>query len=1006
MADMIPPVVVALSATIGEFSAEFIRAGEQAVALGTEMQAAGEQITAGYTAAGATIDEFGNVSIVTAERATVANDKILASMRALGVQADRTAEQFYVDYAKMAAATQKLAYDMEVAEAKAIASTEALGATMTKVAAETDTSFGARMAAAQKPLLMIGAAAAVVGVATAKMAGDFEASTTRLVTSAGEVKGNLDMVRSGILSMAGEVGNSAEELSKALYTIESGGQHGAEGLKVLRAAAEGAKTENADLVTVADAVTSVLVDYHLKADDAAMVTSKLVAATSAGKTTFQDLSGAMSAVLPVASAAHVSLDDILGDLAAMTVHGMSAQQSAQNLSDVIRHMQNPTQVQTKELALMGISAQNLADDLSSKGLSGTLQEIADKIRTSMGPGATKVILDLGSALKTLPKDVQALGQKLIDGSISQAAYNKEAKAMDPIAAHQAAAFATLAASTHVIGNEQMTGGQVMQSYGAALAKATGDATGLNVALMLTGENAGVTNGAVRTVAGAATEAGNHVKGWSEIQGTFNQKMSEAKDGLGALAIAVGEKLLPVLGWLADKIGATTRFLADHKVAAEALAFVIGGAVVIAFTAAAIAAWDFTAAILADPLTWVVIAVVAAIALLVYALYELFTHLSEIGQFFADVWNTVWKWTSDRITDVVDFVKGMPGKIWDALSGLGSKLGQLASDAWNWFTNGIKTGWNATLNFVKDLPHKIGYAMGYLIGTLAKLAIDAWNAFTNGIKTAWNATVKFFRDLPQNIHDFFVGVVTWLQTTGRDLLVGLWNGIKNGWNNTVQFFHDLPGNVANWMKSAGTWLLNTGRDLLVGLWHGIVNGWNNTMQFFHDLPGKVMGWLSGAGSWLWSAGRDLLTGLWNGISAGAGWLWNKVTSWASGLVQGIKDAMGVNSPSKHTHAVGEGLVEGLANGIHANTPLAVSAVHAMTQRVLDAHRNGSLGMPLSLSGSMSVAGMGRAGAAGIGGGGGVAQVNIMMNARDVVKFLQTGTLQYNLRNSSNGLAVAQ
>src|SRR5262249_40871564 len=135
-------------------------------------------------------------------------------------------------------------------------------------------------------LLLVAGAAGAIGLASIHMAADFESATTRLVTSAGEVQSNLASVRQGILDMAGQVGDSADQLAAALYVIESGGQHGADGLTVLRAAAEGAKTENADLTTVADAVTSVLQDYHLKASDAARVTSELVAAVGAGKTTF------------------------------------------------------------------------------------------------------------------------------------------------------------------------------------------------------------------------------------------------------------------------------------------------------------------------------------------------------------------------------------------------------------------------------------------------------------------------------------------------------------------------------------------------------------------------------------------------------------------------------------------------------------------------------------------------------------------------------------------------
>ena len=47
-----------------------------------------------------------------------------------------------------------------------------------------------------------------IGVESAKMATEYESSTTRLVTSAGESNKNIDMVRKGMLNMAGQVGVS------------------------------------------------------------------------------------------------------------------------------------------------------------------------------------------------------------------------------------------------------------------------------------------------------------------------------------------------------------------------------------------------------------------------------------------------------------------------------------------------------------------------------------------------------------------------------------------------------------------------------------------------------------------------------------------------------------------------------------------------------------------------------------------------------------------------------
>lgn len=429
----------------------------------------------------------------------------------------------------------------------------------------------------------------VLGVAAAsiKMAGDFQASMVRLVTSAGESENNLKSVSAGVLQVAKDTGTSTTELAKALYTIESGGQHGADGLLVLKAAAQGAKAENSDLATVADAVTSVLVDYHLKASDAALVTTKLVAATSAGKTTFEELAAAMPAILPVASAAHVALSDILGDLAAMTIHGMSAQQSAQNLADVIRHMQNPTAMQAKELALLGLTTTQLAGDLKDKGLSGTLQEISTKIENLMPPGSDKVILNLKTALSGLSPKVQELGMQLFNGTMSSKDYQKAASGLDVISAKQATSFATLAGSTHRIGDQQMTGAQVMQNYGQALAKATGDATGLNVALMLSGENAGTVNGAIKTVSGAANEAGGNVKGWADIQSTFNFRLAQFKENLQTSAISLGNKLLPVMTTfvkhITDLVGWFERLSPTQKKFLEwvvGLAAVMGPAILI------------------------------------------------------------------------------------------------------------------------------------------------------------------------------------------------------------------------------------------------------------------------------------------------------------------------------------------------------------------------------------------------------------------------------------------
>jgi hypothetical protein len=885
----------------------------------------------GFVALGATGERMAETITAATTEVTAATERMAGAVQESAAVSNAALISQQAEYERLAATVQASSAKMEAATAKAAKANEALGASMTAEAGPV--AGGMKMA---KSLALAGAGVAIIGVATVHMAADFESSTNRLVTSAGEIHSNLEIVRRGMLDMAGEVGYSAEKLSDAMYTVESGSFHGAAGLTVLRAAAEGAKAENADLKEVADAVTSALIDYHLPAEQAASVTSKLVAATSMGKTTFQELTSSMSQILPVASAAHVSLDDILGDLASMTVHGMSAQQSAQNLADVIRHMQAPTDVQAKELALLGLTTNDLSNSLSSKGLSGTLEMVSDRIRNFMPPGSQKVIMDMGNALNRLPPAVQELGGKLIDGTISMKEYTKAAKDLDPIQAKQAMSFATLAGSTHRIGDEQVSGAEVMQTYGAALAKATGDATGLRTTLMLTGENMGTTKNAIHAVAGAATEAGNHVKGWHDIQSTFNQKMSEAKAGMGALAISVGEKLLPAASALFDKLAIGANFLAKHQTLATVLAIALG-VLAVGFTIAAIAVWAMNSALLANPITWIVLAIVAAIAILIFIGYELYKHWGQIWGFIKDIALDVWHWLV---------------KVWNSIA-------KEASHIWNDdIVKPIKKAWDSAVNFLaksilwfEALPGKIGHAltalpgeigrafqrgvdrMFYLIGYGIGTAIRLWHELP--LKT-WKIITELWDGITSRFVDGYHAVLDWIKQL-PDRLAELWMKVyadaKAGWDLTIDWLLKVPGRVEAFVidmyHRVTGWVSRTVTD--VGNWLYQLPG--RAWSAFKSLVDTIWGFISNLPRDVYTIGQNIVEGLIHGIESAISWAVGQVKRAMGNILQGAKDAIGAHSPSRvFADEVGRWIPHGIAEGIKGAARVAKDAVAGLMQAV--------------------------------------------------------------------------
>lgn len=62
------------------------------------------------------------------------------------------------------------------------------------------------------------------------------------------------------------------------------------------------------------------------------------------------------------------------------------------------------------------------------------------------------------------------------------------------------------------------------------------------------------------------------------------------------------------------------------------------------------------------------------------------------------------------------------------------------------------------------------------------------------------------------------------------------------------------------------------------------------------------------------GKDIVSGIWEGIKGSWNEFWKGVSEWIDGFVEGFKDALEINSPSKVFERIGKFIIEGLLNGI--------------------------------------------------------------------------------------------
>ena len=241
------------------------------------------------------------------------------------------------------------------------------------------------MAALATGAIMVG-----VGVAATKMAADFQSGLTSLVTGAGESQKNLGMVHDGILQMSAETGTSTKQLIAGLYMIESGGYHGAAGLAILKAAAEGAKVGTADLGVVADATDTILKNYPGVINGASGAVNTLISTVAHGKTHMEDLAGSLSEVLPTAAAASIGLNDVMGAMATMTGEGVPAAQAATFLRQTIIALMAPGHQAKKTLEEIGLTSTQVADAMH-KSLPAALQLIHDHLVKKFPEGSAAYV---------------------------------------------------------------------------------------------------------------------------------------------------------------------------------------------------------------------------------------------------------------------------------------------------------------------------------------------------------------------------------------------------------------------------------------------------------------------------------------------------------------------------------------------------------------------------------------------------------------------------------------
>lgn len=320
--------------------------------------------------------------------------------------------------------------------------------------------------------------------------------------------------------------------------------------------------------------------------------------------------------------------------------------------------------------------------------------------------------------------------------------------------------------------------------------------------------------------------------------------------------------------------------------------------------------DFLGLVVGDIIGWVVLMVMKAYEVgsnFLNTIIEWFSQLPErIGNWVKNTYDKISTWVTDMIakakevgsnflTSIVDWFKELPGRVTTFITDTYNKITSWASNMWNKAKETGRNFLNSTVEFFQQLP-----------GRVASFITDTYNRVVSWASNMW----------------------TKAKETGSQFI-----------SNITSFFQQLPGNIQTCLSNTISRVTTFVRDMGSKALEAGKLFMTNILNEAKKIPSRIA-----------SIGKDIVRGVWEGIKSMGSWLANQVGSFFTGIVDGIKNRLGIKSPSRVMRdEIGLMMVRGLGIGIEKNDKKAITPMKRMMDDVLDVWGTGTDDLNAKVSG---------------------------------------------------------